>query len=52
MTKEVHEKNGCLTPAVLQPLSPEEALSRFMRVNPKKVDEHLIKQGVKKEKKK
>jgi len=44
-----HDKK--LRPLSLDPLSPERALSAFMKADPDKVDKRLKKSGVKKDKK-
>jgi hypothetical protein len=41
-----------LEPLSLYPLDAEEALARFMDADPKKVEDRLKKQGVKRDKKK
>lgn len=40
-----------LKPLSMYPLTPEEAIRGFMQVDPKKVEERLIKDGILKKKK-
>ena len=44
-------KSARMEPLSLSPLSPEEALSQFMKADPERVERLLEKQGVKKPKK-